>query len=183
MLAAPVMPRQSPDSGRRFMADRRPRSRRGILRTAGAAMAIPPVGSAAVTADEDDLASVSLGSAQDDIGGLGHLVPDRAVRERGAALSSPKAEATAAISSPRPGSIAPSWLAPFRFSSHSHDGPSLPGECDDPGRRAPTGNELPAIQNHPAQAPRPGIQRRALSRKIFRKIPPGRARPCVGRPA
>ncbi len=46
------------------MADRRPRSSWDILRFAGAAMAIPPIGSAAVTTDEDDPASVSLESAQ-----------------------------------------------------------------------------------------------------------------------
>jgi hypothetical protein len=46
------------------MADRRLWSRPDSLSTAGAAMAIAPVGSAAVTADEGDPASVSLGSAQ-----------------------------------------------------------------------------------------------------------------------
>src|SRR5881392_4019881 len=57
MLAAPVEPRPSPDSGIRIMADGRRPSRRDFLQAAGAAMATPRIVPAAVAAIEDDPAS------------------------------------------------------------------------------------------------------------------------------
>src|SRR5262245_18470387 len=54
MLAAPVELRPPPDSRLRLMADGRRPSRRDFPNTAGAAMAITPVGPAAVAAFEDD---------------------------------------------------------------------------------------------------------------------------------